>query len=184
MTSDAVEVDGCALAQRTAVRGRDGPRHPRSPHRRSPRNALVWPHELEQLHSRDQWDAGTATEWLLTDDCTLRPPPSSPLWDGAVHHDLADGIVLRAGTSRAQSWPHARRNLSVHPRPRADRCHPLPRRPGRYRLALLRLRPDHQLDRLEAAPASSPHRSPSSHGASTTIGNEAPNLDGWIVRGW
>lgn len=66
----------------------------RAPIAAHPDEHQVWRHEREHLHRHGSWDAGTATADLLGRGCSLHPSPGALLWDGTVHHVVADGDVL------------------------------------------------------------------------------------------
>ena len=100
----------------------------------------------------------------------LLHPADGPLWemthpDRAPDRELADGEVLtrrrRRPAGAAHPRPRPRRDLPVRARAghRLHRRHAVPRRPGRHRPVVLRLRHDHRLDPGPAAHAARRTRS-------------------------
>lgn len=153
-----------------------------------PDDRPVWAHECQHLHRHGHFDAGTATNRLLTEGVHLGQPGDRSLWTGRtidvhphqtipVGDDVAltvlhtpghtpGGISLRAGS-------HVLTGDTLFPGGPGLTGWPL----SDFPTIIKSIR--HTLFRLPHTTQVHP-----GHGRSTTIGAERPHLDSWIARGW
>ncbi len=146
----------------------------------------VWPHELEHLRDNGHFDAGTATDDLLSRGVRLAPDPSRPYWDG-TRQALRDRQSLRVGRLTVQvlhTPGHTPGGVSlVVGRHLFSGDTLFPGGPGLTGWPLSDFPTImSSVRRLVALPAdTSVHPG---HGRSTTIGAELPHVEDWSARGW
>lgn len=152
-----------------------------------PDDAPVWPHEQHYLNRHHHFDAGTATDALLSCGHTLAPDPTRALWDGTVqpvdHGDRIGigrqelvGILTPGHTPGGMSF-HIGRHVFT-----GDTL--FPGGPGLtgWPLSDFPTIIDSVRSRLFVLPDSTVVHP--GHGRGTTIGAERPHLAEWIARGW
>ncbi|AHI00257.1 MBL fold metallo-hydrolase [Kutzneria viridogrisea] len=153
-----------------------------------PAEQAVWRHELAHLAQHGYFDAGTATEELLTAGTPLAPVPEVPLWQGEFDRVLGEGdrITLGSQEVRVLHTPgHTPGGLSYAVPGHLFTGDTLfPGGPG------LTGWPLSDFDTIIGSVRRLLREFPGDtlvhpgHGANTTIGQELPHLEQWRQRGW
>lgn len=152
-----------------------------------PDDAPVWPHEIGHLEEHGHFDAGTATTDLISCGCHIGAPPDRALWSGQtrpIHH--GDTVGSGALDFRVLHTPgHTPGSISLVTGGHVFTGDTLfPGGPGLTGWPLSDF--DTIIDSIRTELFTLPSNTAvhPGHGASTSIGAEAPSLPDWIERGW
>jgi glyoxylase-like metal-dependent hydrolase (beta-lactamase superfamily II) len=153
-----------------------------------PHDQPVWPHECEHLRHHGHFDAGSATEQLLSNGVHLGPPNGKALWRGETT-PVRHGTTVTVGDGLAFSILHTPGHtpggislIAGHHLFTGDTL--FPGGPGLtgWPLSDFSAIIDSIGQTLFSLPDSTLVHP--GHGRSTTIGTERPHLASWIQRGW